>query len=117
MPDEDLLIGQPKEPPAQGATGIQQPMDLVNVSVFGVFKDSEKKNPADPAEEYVEQKFATKVPRGEPDDNIAEFIWKLKFITQAALKAVGSAGEVNYYPLDRFKRFTIKVGHVHGVTL
>ena len=116
MADEDLLIN--KETPAPTRqTGLQTPMDLVNVSLFGVFKNSEKSDPASTDDEYVEQKFAVQVPRGEPDENIAQFVWSAKFLQQASLRAVGSAGEINFYPLDRFKRFTIKVGHVHGVAL
>jgi hypothetical protein len=117
MSDEDLLIGGKQEAPKpQGASGIQTPMDFVNVSVFGVFKDSEKSDPTNKEDEYVEQVFKTQRPRGLPDEDVAHFTW-MKFLQNAALRAVGSHGEINFYPLDRFKRFTITVGTVVGVTL
>jgi hypothetical protein len=118
MSDEDLLIGGKKEEPpqAQGASGISVPMDFVNVSFFGVFKDSEKRDPASKDDEYVEQVFKTQVPRHEPAENVAQFLW-LKLFQQAAIRTVGTAGEINFYPLDRFKRFTAKVGTVVGVTV
>jgi len=81
--------------------------------LFGVLK---KDKPED-EEAYVEQKFAVQVPRGESDENISQFIWVTKFLPQMCLRAVGSAGEVNFYPLDRFSRFTIKVSSVVGVNL
>jgi hypothetical protein len=118
MSDEDLLIGGKKEqsPQAQGSSGIQVPMDFVNVSFFGVFKDSERLNPDLGEDEYVEQVFKTQVPRHEPPENVAQFLW-LKLFQQAAIRTVGTAGEINFYPLDRFKRFTAKVGTVVGVTV
>lgn len=123
MSDEDLLIGGKQEAPAlpngSGSTGIQVPMDIVNASVFGVFKTLGNSKNVDEsgAEEYVEQKFAIQIPRHEPAESVAQFIWTAKFLPQAALRAVGSGGEVNFYPLDMFKRFVIRVSPVVGVTL
>jgi hypothetical protein len=118
MSDEDLLIGKntPEQPTPQGSSGIQVPSDLVNVSVFAVFKEQ----PADVSEkgeEYVEQVFSISKPRSASDEDVAQFIWMGKIIQQATIRTVGSGGEINFYPLDRFKRFTIKVGSVVGVTL
>jgi hypothetical protein len=118
MSDEALLIGQPPAAPTpQGATGIQVPTDRVTVSVFGVFKDQIPNSETGALEdEYVEQKFPTQVPRGTPHDDICQFIW-LKFLQQACLRSAGSGGEINFYPLDRFKRFTMTVGVIVGVGL
>lgn len=118
MSDEDLLIGGKQEAPQpNGSTGLQVPTDFVKVSVWGVFKDSEKKDPTNAEDEYVEQIFPLAKPRNEPDENVAQFIWLSKFLPQASLRAVGSGGEINFYPLDRFKRFVIRVGTVVGVAL
>ena len=121
MSDEDLVIGKgelsQQTPQAQGQSGLSTPMDFVNVSVFGVFKDSEKDNPSSKDDEYVEQKFGVKVPRGERDEDVAQFVWRMHFLPQVCLRAIGTAGEVNFYPLDRFKRFTIRVSNVVGVSL
>lgn len=115
MSDQDLVIGA--QPPTQGAAGIQVPTDKITVSVFGVFKDSEKKDPTSSEDEYVEQRFPVGVPRHTPEEDIAQFVWVTEFLQQACLRSVGSGGEINFYPLDRFKRFTMKVGVITGVTL
>lgn len=127
MSDEDLVIGgnkQAEAPPPQpnGSSGIQVPTDLVNVSVFAVFKESTQNLPAAATneatgEEYVEQVFRIAKPRGAADEDVAQFIWMGKIIQQATIRTVGSAGEINFYPLDRFKRFTIKIGSIVGVNL
>jgi hypothetical protein len=119
MSDEDLLIGGKKEeaPAPQGSTGLQVPADLVKVSLFGVFKTSEKADPNSTEDEYVEQVFPITKPRNVPDEDVAQFVWSGKFLQQGALRAIGSGGEINFYPLDRFKRFVIRVGSVVGVTL
>lgn len=115
MSEQDMLVGA--QPPAQGAAGIQTPMDKITVSLFGVFKDSEKADPTSSEDEYVEQRFPVAVPRHTPEEDIAQFVWTAKFLQQASLRTVGSGGEINFYPLDRFKRFTVKVGVITGVTL
>ncbi|SRR6266550_3756522 len=119
MSDNDLLIGgaaqETKGP--QGSSGIQVPTEAVHVSVFGVFK--EQKLNHDTAlyeDEYVEQKFPVNRPKHTPDEDVAQFVW-MKFLQQASLRTVGSGGEINFYPLDRFKRFSMTVGVVVGVTL
>lgn len=120
MSDEALLIGGKEasaQPTPQGSTGIQTPTDMVKVSVFGVFKNSEKSDPNSTEEEYVEQVFPITKPRNTPDEDVAQFVWSQKFLSQAALRSLGSGGEINFYPLDRFKRFAIKVGVIVGVGL
>jgi hypothetical protein len=127
MSDEDLLInakpgdrvdvsGDPAEAArAHGASGLQVPTDMVNVSVFATFKEQ----PADVAEkgeEYVQQVFRINKPRGAADEDVSQFVWH-KVLQQATIRTVGSHGETNFYPLDRFKRFAITVSQIVGVNL
>lgn len=122
MSDEDLLIKQTvseaeeaaKAP--QGRSGIQVPSDLRNVSLFGEVKDEARRDKTSSDPEYIEQVQAVQVPRNASPEDVASFIW-LKTVQTGALKAVGSAGEVNFYPLDQFKRFVVKLSPVVGVTL
>jgi len=44
-------------------------------------------------------------------------VWVTKVLQNACLRIVGSAGEINFFPLDRFKRFAFKVSSVVGVSL
>lgn len=116
MSDNDLLIGQEPAKTAQGSSGIQVPTEAVHVSVFGVFKEQKLNDKAEYEDEYVEQKFPINRPKNTPDEDVAQFVW-MKLLQQASLKTIGSGGEINFYPLDRFKRFAMKVGVVVGVTL
>lgn len=112
MADEDLLIGgqgeQTSGAQGSGSSGLATPMEFVNVSVFGEFKDGSG---------HVEQPYSIQRPKGTSEEDTSLFIWKVKFLPQAALIATGSAGEVNFYPLDMFKRFAVKISTVIGVTV
>lgn len=119
MSDEALLIGGQEAPAPQGSTGIQVPKEFVNVSIFGVFKATGNTKNVDEktGDEYVEQKLVpVGRPKGTPDEDVAQFVF-LKAMQQASLRIVGSAGEVNFYPLDMFKRFVVKISQVIGVTV
>ena len=119
MPDEALLIGQ-EQPAPQGSTGIQVPKEFVNASLFAVFKDSGNTKIKDEksGDEYVEHKFTPVArPKGTSDEDVALFLWSQRILSTMVIRTIGSAGEINYYPLDRFKRFTFKISQVVGVTV
>jgi hypothetical protein len=108
--DADLIIGGDKTAAEAEAfkqrSAIATPMEHVNISVFGVFPD----------ETAIEQKFQMNKPRGTPDDQVALFVWD-QISKLGGLTTTGSAGEYNLYPLNVFKRITLKLGVVVGVTL
>jgi hypothetical protein len=128
MADEDLLIGGQTQAPPQGSSGISVPSDIIKVEVFAVFKEEFKAVKTvkkmgtftidEPSpDEYVVQEFTERSPRGIPPETVANFVWTQRVLQQAAIRTTGSAGEINYYPLDRFQRFTFKIGSVVGITL
>lgn len=116
MSDEDLLLkgvvadansAIPAETSgANGRSGIATPMDIITVSVFGVYPD----------DTAVEAPVKMQVPRHTPGVDVAARALG-QFIAQGGILMVGEAGEVNFYPLNVFKRLTAKVGIVAGVTL
>src|SRR6266478_1337204 len=106
MSDEGLLIGGKDAPAPQGASGIQVPSEMVQISVFGVYAD----------ETAVEQRLSLKLPRGVAYDQAALFVWD-NVAKMGGLTTVGTAGEYNFFPLALFKRITLKFGTVVGVTL
>lgn len=122
MSDEDLLIGGkgPETSGANGSSGIQVPKEFVNASLFAVFKDSgNTKNVDDKTgDEYVEQKLpSVGRPKGTMNEDVAHYLWNKEILSAGVVRTVGSAGEINYYPLDRFKRFTFQISQVVGVTV
>lgn len=108
MSDEDLVIGKGEEKAqvAQGASGIQAPSEICQISVFGVYAD----------ETCIEQKLSLRLPRGVVHDQAALFVWD-QVSKIGGLTTVGTAGEYNFYPLTLFVRITLKFGTVVGVTL
>lgn len=109
MSDEDLLIGGKDADKAQvvpGASGIQVPSELVQISVFGVYAD----------ETAVEQKLSLKLPRGTHHDQAALFVWD-QVSRIGGITTIGKEGEYNFYPLAVFARIALKFGTVVGVTL
>jgi len=110
--DEDLLIGggkkeEPPQPEAyQTSSKIATPAEMVSISVFGVYPD----------DTAIEQQFKLNKPRGTPDDQIALFVWD-QVSKLGGLTVTGAAGEYNFFPLSLFKRITLKLGIVVGVTL
>lgn len=123
MSDEDLLIGVNKDAQAaedavrgSGASGLSVPSDLVPVSFFGVLKKEFQSDPNSSEPEAIEYKQTVQIPRGTPAERIGDFVW-MNVRQLGALRTTGSAGEINYYPLDMFNRFAFKKSTVVGVTL
>jgi hypothetical protein len=102
MADEGLLIGQEQA----GKSAIQQPTEITSISVFGEFPDGA----------FVEQQFKMNLPRAFPHDQVALVVWE-SVSKYGGLAVVGSAGEYNWYPLHNFRRLTMKIGNIVGVTL